>query len=424
MSSRQENKLTSSPLGDASSASPRGDAPQTARFAENTKTDFSSFENLDMGGGGKKLVAHKSLDRLQRMQIDLNRKREMAKKKQEESGEKPATATSPAVKTATPIKTDAAGGGDKMQDAAKTLALMKARTQERRKKKEELKKRREAKKMEQRNALDNRMATFMALIQKMEPMFQKLEAEKAELETQHQELQNTHLDTLEQIGSLEETLVTLAVVVNNIQKASSEGKQVGGELQFLQKKILSAGAKISKKDPERWAQENVPDRVEGLDIPAVSVSVSSSSENGASGTPPPPPPPPSNTPAPPPPPPANAPAPPPPPSSGAPKPATGGLNLAAAKLKPTPQKEEGEKKGGGGDGRSDLLASIRAGTALKKIDPAAVKTEKDKPLPGKSKDLFSSLKETMAMALEIRREALREEEEDDWDSDDELDDDW
>ena len=92
-----------------------------------------------MGGGGKKLVAHKSLDRLQRMQIDLNRKREMAKKKQEESGEKPATATrfvvslfhfffskifqkhtkhlshkndsffsfsSPAVKTATPIKTD------------------------------------------------------------------------------------------------------------------------------------------------------------------------------------------------------------------------------------------------------------------------------------------------------------------------------
>ena len=59
-----------------------------------------------------------------------------------------------------------------MQDAAKTLALMKARTQERRKKKEELKKRREAKKMEQRNALDNRMATFMALIQKMEPMFQ------------------------------------------------------------------------------------------------------------------------------------------------------------------------------------------------------------------------------------------------------------
>ena len=72
-------------------------------------------------------------------------------------------------------------------------------------------------------------------------MEQKLEAEKAELETQHQELQNTHLDTLEQIGSLEETLVTLAVVVNNIQKASSEGKQVGGELQFLQKKILSAG---------------------------------------------------------------------------------------------------------------------------------------------------------------------------------------
>ncbi len=75
-----------------------------------------------------------------------------------------------------------------------------------------------------------------------------------------------------------------------------------------------------------------------------------------------------------------------------------------------------------GGGRDDLLASIRAGAALKKVDHAQVKEEKSS---SKSKDLFSSLKETMAMALEIRREALKEEEEEDWDSDEDMDDeDW
>jgi hypothetical protein len=72
--------------------------------------------------------------------------------------------------------------------------------------------------------------------------------------------------------------------------------------------------------------------------------------------------------------------------------------------------------------RDDLLASIRAGKALKRVDHQLVQVEKKEIK--KSKDLFSSLKETMAMALEIRREALKEEEEDEWDSDDDMDEDW
>ena len=60
MSSRQENKLTSSPLGDASSASPRGDAPQTARFAENTKTD-SLLLRIWIWGEEEKNLLHTNL---------------------------------------------------------------------------------------------------------------------------------------------------------------------------------------------------------------------------------------------------------------------------------------------------------------------------------------------------------------------------
>ena len=68
------------------------------------------------------------------------------------------------------------GGGDggkanKMQDAARQLEMMKAKTADRRRKKEEMKKKKMQKKAEQNEAFDNRMKVFMALIQKMEPMF-------------------------------------------------------------------------------------------------------------------------------------------------------------------------------------------------------------------------------------------------------------
>ena len=215
----------------------------------------------------------------------------------------------------------------------------------------------------------------------------------------------------------------------SLQKGKGERSRVFFQFLTFSPPILSFLAllflaSLQNMEVDAWTSKNVPDRVEPLTIDASALSALTPA---ASSAPPAPPPAPSGSvPPPPPPPPAGIPPPPPPPAMGKVGGGGGGLDLSAAKLKKVePGAGGGGAAAGAAGGRDGLLAAIRSGKQLKKMDMEQVaKEKKEKKTEGQSKDLFSSLKETMAMALEIRREALKEEEEDDWDEDDDSDEDW
>eukprot|EP01094_Clydonella_sp_ATCC50884_P027312 TRINITY_DN7801_c0_g1_i2.p1 TRINITY_DN7801_c0_g1~~TRINITY_DN7801_c0_g1_i2.p1 ORF type:complete len:753 (-),score=236.66 TRINITY_DN7801_c0_g1_i2:105-2099(-) len=294
-------------------------------------------------------------------------------------------------------------GGGKMALAANKFAEMKKRTEERRRRKEEQKKRREGK----RKALGSQLESFLSIVTNLEPMLKKLEAEKALREAEMHEAQR-EMKLMRQAATANQSNISLLTAsMNSLLEQDREKVSIDYIFRELEGMRATLGAVSAVYDHSLHAEPVTRDRLSSVaDIVKERKrqrSVCADAPPSAASLAPPPPPMPA------------APGMPPPPPK-----------MKPSKLKLPTEVCEIQVESAAPASRGDLLAQIRK-TALRKLDMEQV--EQERAAAGstdKEGALFSSLAETVKMALDIRKKAMEadESDEEDWSDDDELDGEW
>ncbi|KAL6067754.1 leucine-rich repeat extensin-like protein 3 isoform X3 [Balamuthia mandrillaris] len=255
----------------------------------------------------------------------------------------------------------------------------------------------ESKKLDQKQKqmnVDNQLTTFLQSLLKLEAAYRVQEEEKTKHLKQINELKLQNANTENTLSFAKATLQHLQTKLQGMVRDFPFDR----ESEFFKDMV----------DYVRSVEE-ITSKELGADIPSPPTSSSSSSSPASEGaSAPPPPTPPPLAPAPP-----SAPsapsAPPPPPllSSG---PSSTELNI------PTAQRETRAK-----NGTADLLAAIRAGTKLKVVS----EEELEKPPAASLGGIFQSLHDTLTAAMEVRKLALADSDDEDWDDGEEDDvEDW
>lgn len=241
------------------------------------------------------------------------------------------------------------------------------------------------KKEERKNALDNKLQSFMSMVSNLENTMKAFEREKQKATFRIKALQSENLTLRRKLDDKSNSKLLESAKDNlNGLIDGDEGLPSSLRTKLLEIKLLieadqgnfQAETKVkqfqqARKTEERNRRMSVimeagPPNLQGFD-----------NEDDGTQLPPPPPP---------------------PPMLGVPPPS---LKIAKPSSS-SPSKSPMPKPVGGGSGLG-LLDSIRKGAVLKKIDMEQVKREKEE---NDTENIFKSLEDTMKMAMGIRRAVM------------------
>lgn len=281
---------------------------------------------------------------------------------------------------------------EKMAMAAKKLMEMKSRTEQRKKRKEELRRKRMEAKKKNQDQLQGQLSVFMKVVSNLEPMLKRLEEEKAE--------RNKALDEIrKKSDALKEGLTNGATQIKIMADALGQLLQ---EEELNRTKLSNIHASLKYLSADMM-------QTEGISIPsAPRRRLSYIPPEVLEINKPPPPPAAINVGAPP----TGVPPPPPLPTPPA----------LPAPARVTQRKQAARSIDGAEEGGSALLRQIRQGTTLRKVDQEQVAKERQEGMVSGS--IEASLRETMKLALEIRKKAMEAQDDDEEDWSDSDEDDW